>query len=431
MFTLVCVSFSARSGSTRVRPNLRNKTVRASYVKRLKQKSGRKKAKAREWAKKHGEVIRYDDGIRLVELVSFENGRPMYYTTDNADAAISTAADLVRNTWPYNAGGIGLTIGIWDGGSVLYTHQEFDGRVSVMDGASSHYHSTHVGGTIGASGVVASAMGMAPLVNIDSYDWDSDTTEMGSRAMSYPAEPGAIQISSHSYGLVSGWYDQTTPPRWYGQWGYRESDQFGQYDDNAAEWDQICYDYPYFLPFKSSGNDRNDDAPSEGTTFQYFNGISWVSKSYDSSTDPYDDGWDNGGFDTISLIGNAKNIMTVGAVYDAVSSGSRDIGQADMASFSSWGPTDDGRIKPDIVANGTNLYSTDNGNNSDYTTLSGTSMAAPNASGSAMLLVDVYNQRYPGQAMRSSTLKALILHTADDLGNPGPDYSYGWGLMNT
>jgi len=38
---------------------------------------------------------------------------------------------------------------------------------------------------------------------------------------------------------------------------------------------------------------------------------------------------------------------------------------------------------------------------------------------------------FPGQAMRSSTLKGLILHTADDRGNPGPDYQYGWGLMNT
>ena len=32
--------------------------------------------------------------------------------------------------------------------------------------------------------------------------------------------------------------------------------------------------------------------------------------------------------------------------------------------------------------------------------------------------------------MRSATLKGLIIHTADDLGNPGPDYRHGWGLMN-
>jgi hypothetical protein len=58
-------------------------------------------------------------------------------------------------------------------------------------------------------------------------------------------------------------------------------------------------------------------------------------------------------------------------------------------------------------------------------------MATPNACGSAALLVEHYSELFPGQAMRASTLKGLIIHTADDLGNPGPDYAYGWGLMNT
>ena len=58
-------------------------------------------------------------------------------------------------------------------------------------------------------------------------------------------------------------------------------------------------------------------------------------------------------------------------------------------------------------------------------------MAAPNVSGSAVLLIDLYGQLHSGRTMRSSTLKGLIIHTADDLGNPGHDYSYGWGLVNT
>ena len=57
-------------------------------------------------------------------------------------------------------------------------------------------------------------------------------------------------------------------------------------------------------------------------------------------------------------------------------------------------------------------------------------MASPNAAGSASLLVELYAKLFDGGAMRASTLKGLIIHTADDLGNPGPDYSYGWGLMN-
>jgi hypothetical protein len=58
-------------------------------------------------------------------------------------------------------------------------------------------------------------------------------------------------------------------------------------------------------------------------------------------------------------------------------------------------------------------------------------MASPNVCGSAALLIEYYSSRFPGGAMRASTLKALILHTADDRWNVGPDYKYGWGIMNT
>jgi len=70
---------------------------------------------------------------------------------------------------------------------------------------------------------------MAPSALIDSFDWDDDVSEMTSLAMSYPNEPGTIQISNHSYTYIAGWSDSYSPPRWYGTWGYRESDNFGQY----------------------------------------------------------------------------------------------------------------------------------------------------------------------------------------------------------
>jgi len=421
----------ARIAKAKPKNNFSKSQVRRSYVTQRAEQQKMAKRQAEEWAKKRGYPVRKDNGKRIVELMYLEDGVPVYYCTDNDDAAISTAANLVRSTSPYNANGAGHIAGIWDGGAVLSTHQEFGGRVTVQDGSSSHYHSTHVGGTIGAVGMVARAMGMAPAVNIDSYDWTSDQSEMADRAMSYASEPDTLQISNHSYGSVVGWDNDESPVRWYGLWGYRQSDDFGQYNSTARSWDEVCYNAPYYLPFKSAGNDRNDNAPSNGTTFEYYDS-GWQTKSYNSSTDPCDDGWDNGGFDTIPTYGNAKNIMTVGSVNDAETSGGpRDITKATMSSFSGWGPTDDGRIKPDIVANGAGLYSCDNDNNSDYTTLSGTSMSSPNASGSAMLLIDYYSQLFPAQAMRASTIKALIIHTADDLGNTGPDYSFGWGLMNT
>jgi hypothetical protein len=126
----------------------------------------------------------------------------------------------------------------------------------------------------------------------------------------------------------------------------------------------------------------------------------------------------------------AKNIVTVGAVNDAVTGTVRDPSKATITSFTSWGPTDDGRIKPDLVANGATVYSSFSGSNNAYGTYSGTSMAAPNATGTAALLVGQYGGLFPGQAMRASTLKGLLIHTADDRGTPGPDYQHGWGLVD-
>ena len=103
-----------------------------------------------------------------------------------------------------------------------------------------------------------------------------------------------------------------------------------------------------------------------------------------------------------------------------------------MSSFSSWGPTDDGRIKPDIVANGISLTSSYSTSTSTYAVMSGTSMASPNVSGSAGLLLQCWKGMWGAAPMRAATLKGLIIHTADEAGSAnGPDYQNGWGLMNT
>ena len=65
-----------------------------------------------------------------------------------------------------------------------------------------------------------------------------------------------------------------------------------------------------------------------------------------------------------------------------------------------------------------------------YASYSGTSMASPSATGSAALLAQLYAREFAGQRMRSSMMKGLLIHSADDLGNAGPDYKFGWGLIN-
>jgi hypothetical protein len=408
---------------------------RQEKVQQARERFAREKEEARQWAKAHGLKMRFIDNGRISELMAIRNGQPIYYTTLNKNAAISTAANLLHNTAPYNLDGSNVTVGVWDGGPARATHSEFGGRITLEDTGTTSSHATHVCGTIGASGLSANAKGMAPAANIDSYDWSGDEGEMTGAAAAGAGEVDKIHISNHSYGTISGWiygsYSGNTGYHWYGaDISEDESDNFGQYDYYARWWDEIVYDAPYYLPFKAAGNDRNDNPPSNGTTFYYYSG-GWQSTIYNSSTHPIGDGDAEGGYDTILPKGNAKNIMTVGSVRDAVSGTSRNLGGATMESYSGWGPADDGRVKPDIVANGYDLYSCDDDYDSDYTGKSGTSMATPNACGSAALLVDYYDDRFPGDAMRASTLKGLIIHTADDLGRPGPDYSYGWGLMNT
>ncbi len=366
-------------------------------------------------------------------------GRPFYYMTDNLNAAISTAASEVRNIPPYNLSGAGLIVGVWDGGAIRTDHQEFasPARVTVMDGAALSDHATHVGGTVGARGIVAAAQGMAPSVLIHSYDWNDDLAEMTAAAAAEPDQPDRVYVSNHSYGYITGWArgdwaGVLNAWHWFGNWPDREDSGFGQYGETARDWDALCFAAPYFLPFKSIGNDRDDGMPGNGTVFYYLdNAWNWQPKAYNPDEDPFADQHKEGGFNTVSHHGTAKNILTVGAVNDAVSEGMRSLVNATMTSFSCWGPTDDGRIKPDLVANGAELYSSASFHVAGYGWKSGTSMSAPNAAGSALLLIEHYRALFPGRDMRAATLKGLLIHTADDLGRPGPDFEYGWGLINT
>jgi hypothetical protein len=401
-----------------------------AHIEELHAQSLHQKQQAHAWAQKYNRPLVFERDNVLYELMAVENGYPLYNITHNENAAISTAADLVRNTTPYSVNGSGISVGVWDGGHALTTHQEFDGRVTTNDtGGSSgvHYHSTHVAGTIGASGVVSSAMGMAPRVSINSYDWNNDEAEMASRGAATAIAPGKIQISNHSYGSGLGWDGAGT----YWPWNITTmaDEWFGKYSSFTREWDEIAYDAPYYLICKSSGNDRNNN-PANGSTVYYWNSA-WIAITYTNGVHPGGDGTYKGGYDCISHKGVAKNILTVGAVNDAVSSGTRYLPNASISSFSSWGPADDGRIKPDVVGNGVSVYSTDSGFDTDYRSLSGTSMSSPNVCGSATLLLNIYKNLNGGSYPRASTLKGILIHTADDLGMTGPDYTFGWGLVNT
>jgi hypothetical protein len=405
---------------------------RARVVARLQEAETKRRQNARDRATLRGLPLRtvFPNG-RIQEIADFDGDSPVYLTTQNVNAAISTGANLLR-TSPHSLTGAGVTIGLWDGGSGRSTHQEFGGRITVMDASSSIDHATHVSGTLIASGVDPAARGMASSASIKSYDWNSDTAEMTASGATTAGEPGKIYLSNHSYGFVSGWNyvgNATRAWEWYGAGTSSAAieDDFGRYNDLARDSDSLAFNAPYYLMFRSAGNDRIDN-PAPGQNVSLSPGGAVVAYSY--SMHPAGDGNYRGGFETIGYNALAKNVITVGSATDAVTGGLRDPAVALVNNFSSWGPTDDGRIKPDVVANGDTVYSSLNGSDTSYGICNGTSMATPNAAGSAALLIQQFGTLFPGQAMRSSTLKGLLIHTADDLGNAGPDYKFGWGLVN-
>ena len=356
-----------------------------------------------------------------------ETGHPLYIATEsNANAAATT-----RTNQLYSGGSLGLSLsgssdavknrlGIWDGGAVLTTHQEFGTRVTQQDNASTaNVHATHVAGTMTAAGVSAQARGMAFGANLKAWDFNGDVTEMTAAANN-------LAVSNHSYGFQAGWVFNSTTNRWawYGNTNVSEFEdyKFGFYDSNAQAWDKIAAAAPSYLIVKSAGNNRDETGPPAGT--YYFLGTSTRDSSNIARSK-------NDSYDGLSTTSTAKNILTVGAIFGTGGVPPSQPSDIKISSFSSWGPTDDGRIKPDLVAVGVNLFSTSNSSTTGYSVLSGTSMATPQASGSLLLLQEVYANLNAGQLMKSSTLKGLALHTADDAGNAGPDYKFGWGLLNT
>jgi hypothetical protein len=101
-----------------------------------------------------------------------------------------------------------------------------------------------------------------------------------------------------------------------------------------------------------------------------------------------------------------------------------------MTKFSGWGPANDGRVKPDLCANGYSLTSTlPNNRYGSGPDWSGTSMASPSAAGAAALLFEHFKKE-TGENPTAATMKALMIHGARDLGRPGPDYEFGWGLID-
>ena len=356
----------------------------------------------------------------------YADGSPRFLQTYNSGAAVTTSTNkLYKESGVFNLTGKGMTVGEWDGGGVLSSHVELAGRVEQRDSPpATNGHSTHVAGTLIAAGIYPEARGMAYEANLVAYDWNSDAQEAIREAAN------GLLLSNHSYGFSAGFTPGDSGWTWIGDKDEIIDKNFGKYVGVDAVWDDITYNAPYYLPVKAAGNSKGN-GPEKGQPYYYIQRDSLSNNIKLVLTTKYrpKNGGEEG-FDCIPGGTVGKNILAIGAVHK-IPGGYKNPSDVKLAEFSSTGPTDDGRIKPDIVGAGVALLSTTNDTNESYGSSSGTSMASPNVTGSLLLLQQHYKNLNKNKFMKAATLKALLVNSANEAGeNPGPYYKFGHGLLN-
>jgi hypothetical protein len=363
------------------------------------------------------------DRLARREEVMQIHGFNRQITSHNAQAARMSGVDQLHQA-PYGLSGRGVVVSVYDIGSVQAGHPEFDSRVTAQTaGAAVSVHPTHVVGTIAARGIQAPARGMAPEVTVRQYSVGQNVFE--SKQSNFPAH--GIRADNNSWGYIIGWnHDSSRTYPWVWHGGIED---FGSYAVESAVLDRIT-DRTGTLMIFSAGNDNNDTGPTVAPFAHHHRtddtGVYCYSldgSGNDCPATPCGTRCEtvrhppDGPFRTVSLLASAKNTMGVGAVTPTQS----------IAGFSSRGPTFDGRIKPEVVAKGTSQFSTTI--NSSYTNLQGTSMAAPVVTGIAALLIEQW-QLLTATMPSPTLLRGLLVHSVDQIGAAGPDYTFGYGLVN-
>ena len=329
-----------------------------------------------------------DDRVRWIEPAL-----PKFAELNDSNRALTQVDEVFEA--PYGLTGEGVVVMVYDGGYALDSHGDFGGRLTVRDSAGLSDHATHVAGTVGGDGSGSGGQyrGMAPGVTIESYGFEQEGglsegflyTDPGDLADDYGDainNHGAV-ISNNSIGTNTA--PNGFPCEWTGDYGVTSNliDAVVRGDLGAPM--RIVW---------ANGNERQTSRCGE---------------FYNTTAPP----------------ACAKNHITVGAMNSNDDS---------VTSFTSWGPSDDGRIKPDISSTGCQSDGdggvTSCSSSGGYTSKCGTSMSSPTVCGIGALLLEDFSNQYPDlPLMANSTLKALLAHTAFDGGNPGPDCQYGYGSV--
>ncbi|HRX87202.1 MAG TPA: S8 family serine peptidase, partial [Phycisphaerae bacterium] len=332
------------------------------------------------------------DALVAVDVVQYLEPALPRMDEWNSSNRIITQANIVQDP-PYNLNGAGVSVLVYDGGTAWAPHVDFGGRLTAHDSSGVANHSTHVAGTIGGSGAQSGGTyrGMAPGVTLHSFGYEYD----GSGIFLY-SNPGDIEddygdaINAYGVSLANNSIGTNTARNGF------PCEIEGDYGVTASVIDAIArggLGRPIGILW-ANGNERGSGRC--GTTYH-----------------------------TTAPPACAKNHITVGALNSNDDS---------VTSFTSWGPADDGRLKPDVSAPGCQSNG-DFGVTScaaygGYAVYCGTSMASPTVCGLSALILQDFRQQFPGAPdFRGSTLKALLAHNAQDLQAPGPDYQTGYGSV--
>jgi len=372
---------------------------------------------------------------RSSRIIAHKPRLPKILSQSDLGALQSTQTDAIKTNGSslFNIEANGWNIGLWDAGNPLETHQEFGNRIQIADTNLSitiNSHATSVASSAIANGTNTDAIGAASEANIQSYDWNNDESEMAYAAAN------ELKLSVHPYVESTGWYYNWFNDNrwvWYADTSMSTSENtsFGYYSEQAKNWDEIAYLAPLYLIVKAVGNFRGigpENQPTEHWVPYYDeNSESW---EWNLSTSIRDINGGISGYESLSHSALAKNILSIASTFK-LNSEYTQASDVLIGSNSSFGPTDDGRIKPDISVPGQNLNIATSSSNTSYAISSGTSYASGLAAGILANLQSFYTDLHTKNP-RSSMLKALVIQTADEAGDfDGPDYKFGWGLLNS